>query len=474
MRRPLTALFAALEALLVVGVGIGIPLLPLTLLWAVQYGLQIDWVVFWRAAVDVWLLGHGVDVTFTLSPAQAATIGGGASPFVVTIAPLAFALLTGLLGARAGRRIGETPHGRLGQLVAIGVFAGLSVGVTLSALSPSAQPSLWQGILLPTLVFALGAGVGSEISRRGSPSWAENRADHLSQARAEKATVGSAHAGADARPDLRTRTSSELGAGPRLGHRVRELIENTPHLGASAAIALRGGAMATALVLSCASVAVALQLATHYGQVIALYEGVHAGALGGAALTIGQLAVIPNLVVWTASWFAGPGFAIGSGSLVSPLGTGLGPIPALPVFGALPTADLAWGFLGLLVPVIAGFLAGAVLRRRVVAAGLVRRRWLAVTGILIGVASGLLLGALAWMSAGAAGPGRLAEVGPSFLSVGAVTLLEVGLPAVLSLLVGSRRSGVTGGSDEAGHADSGRESVWPNTAQRSTPAAGDR
>ena len=41
MNRPLTALFAALEALLVVGIGIGIPLVPLTILWAAQYGLQI-------------------------------------------------------------------------------------------------------------------------------------------------------------------------------------------------------------------------------------------------------------------------------------------------------------------------------------------------------------------------------------------------------------------------------------------------
>ena len=35
MNRPLTALFAALEALLVVGIGVGISLVPLTILWAV-------------------------------------------------------------------------------------------------------------------------------------------------------------------------------------------------------------------------------------------------------------------------------------------------------------------------------------------------------------------------------------------------------------------------------------------------------
>src|SRR3990170_6910976 len=101
MNRPLTALFAALEALLVLGIGIGIPLVPLTLLWAFQYGLQIDWIVFWRAAVDSWLLGHGVDVRFALDPAIAASTGlpGAGDTFLVSIAPLAFALITVLLGA---------------------------------------------------------------------------------------------------------------------------------------------------------------------------------------------------------------------------------------------------------------------------------------------------------------------------------------------------------------------------------------
>ena len=112
MNRPLTALFAALEALLVVGIGIGIPLVPLTIMWAAQYGLQIDWLVFWRASVDIWLLGSGADIRMTLDPAVATAAGfvGAETPFVLTIAPLGFALLTVLLGVRAGRRVAETPY----------------------------------------------------------------------------------------------------------------------------------------------------------------------------------------------------------------------------------------------------------------------------------------------------------------------------------------------------------------------------
>src|SRR5690606_10237058 len=142
MNRPLTALSAALEALLVVGIGIGIPLVPLTFLWGFQYGLQIDWTVFWRASADIWILGHGGDVLLTLDPATATAVGfeSAAAPFVLSIAPLGFALLTVLLALRAGRRIVETPHARLGMVVALLVFAVLTAAVTFSALHRFARP----------------------------------------------------------------------------------------------------------------------------------------------------------------------------------------------------------------------------------------------------------------------------------------------------------------------------------------------
>jgi hypothetical protein len=92
MNRSLTSLFAAFEALLVVAIGIGISLAPLTILWGVQYGFGPDWWGFWRAAVDIWLLGHGVDVTITLDAAVAAATGfpAAAAPFPITVAALGF------------------------------------------------------------------------------------------------------------------------------------------------------------------------------------------------------------------------------------------------------------------------------------------------------------------------------------------------------------------------------------------------
>lgn len=405
MNRPLTVVFAALEALLVAGIGVGITLVPLSVMWAFQYGLQVDWVVFWRAAADTWMLGHGVDVRLTLDELTAISVGfpEASAPFVLTIAPLGFALLTLLLAYRAGRRIAETPHFLLGCAVALATFGVLSLAIVLTSLHEFARPSIWQGALLPTLVFALGLALGAGVAIR--------RLTSLQRA-------GTA------------RTDAAVAA---ITSRIAALPADTASL---IRASVTGGAAAVASVVAVAAVAVAVLMVLSYAEIIALYESGHAGVLGGVALTIAQLAFLPNLVVWAASWLIGPGFAIGAGSSIGPLGTSLGPIPAVPFFGALPTGEFSWGFLGLLVPVLAGFFAGLMVRRAlsVGVTGELSLGRLATGGLAIGVVAGILLGLLAWFSAGAAGPGRLIEVGPNPWLVGLFAALEVGIAAALGLL----------------------------------------
>jgi hypothetical protein len=403
MNRSVTALFAALEALLVVAIGIGIPLAPLTILWAFQYGLQVDWIVFWRASADIWLLGSGVDVRMTLHPAIATALGfpTAGDPFVVTIALLGFGLLTVLLGARAGRRIGETPHNTTGIVAAIATFGILSLAITLSTLFAAARPSIWQGALLPTAVFALGVGIGVGMSAR-------SRGPYV-------AAWGERH--------------------------FRAIVEGwSAEVRAIVSASLRAGAAAGAIVVAASAIIVSALFLVGYAKIISLYEGLHAGVIGGIALTIGQLSILPNLVVWTSSWLVGPGFALGTGSSVSPFGTSVGPIPAIPVFGALPAGDFALGYLGLLVPVLAGFLVALVVRPGLVRATGRSRGPLVVAGIGIGVVGGIALGLLTWFSAGAAGPGRLVDVGPSPWLVAAFAALEIAIPAIVALLVGRPRS----------------------------------
>ncbi|PJJ73124.1 hypothetical protein CLV46_2708 [Diaminobutyricimonas aerilata] len=395
MNRARTALYSAFEAVLVVAIGIAIPLVPLTLLWGFHFQLGIDWPVFWRGAVDIWLLGHGVDVTLLLDPALAAATGipGAERPIPITIALLGFALLTVLLGTRAGRRIAETSHRLTGEAVAIGTFAVLALAATSSALDPSARPSLWQGVLLPTLCFALGVLVGSTRARLLNPA-----DDH--------------------------------------GSSLRDWIDDwRPVTRETVRAALRAGTAAAAAVVTVSAIAVAVLVLLGYAQVIALYEQLHADVLGGITLTAAQLALLPDLVIWAAAWFVGPGFAIGTGSSVSPLGTDLGPLPAVPVLGALPTDDGSFAFAGVLVPVVAGFVAGALFTRALREHSPWAR---VVAGTGTGIVGGVLLGLLAWAAAGSAGPGRLVDVGPDPLLVGAWAALEIALAALAGAFAAGR------------------------------------
>ena len=410
MNRPLTALFAAFEAALVVAIGIGIPLAPLTVLWGVQYGFASDWAVFWRAAVDVWLVGHGVDVRVQLDPALVIGLGlpGADAAFPLTIAALGFAVITVLLGIRAGSRVAETRFRLLGEFVAVSTFGLLSLAATLSALYPYARPSIVQGVLFPTIVFGLGVLIGS----------------------------------------LRTRTlrgrilGTAQPTAQQTGSSLRDWFDDWhPILRAISTIAVRAGTAAAAAIITVASVILAILLALNYAQIVSLYEGLQTGILGGIAVTIGQLFFIPNLVIWAMAWLVGPGFAIGTGSLVSPVATQLGPIPAIPVFGALPAGDLSAGFVAVLVPIMAGFLVAAVMRPRLVRelGDASSAAWLLLSAAALGMWSGVVLGALAAVSGGGAGPGRLTSVGPDELSVALWAALEVTIGAVAGFLATKQR-----------------------------------
>lgn len=401
MNRLGTALLAAIEAVVTVGVGIGIALVPLTLLWGFEYGLQVDWDVFWKAAGSVWLVGHGVDVSFLLGSALAKSTGisGAADPIHMTLAALGFAVVTAWLGARAGRRFAETEHRTTGLLVGTAVVALLGLAVALSSTSAATRPTLWQAVVLPALWFGVPALAASEVCRR--------------------------------RRDLPADAGTQ---------RIIDLVDRIPAVWRTVAgFGLRAGTAATAVVVGVAAVLVGLLLFTSFAEVITLYEQSHAGVIGGVALTVGQLAFLPDFVGWATSWLIGPGFAIGTGSSVSPIATTLGPIPGLPVFGALPTSGHTFGLVWILVPVIAGFAIGGSMRPRLVralgAADSALHR--ALGGVVAGLVAGVLTGLIAWVSSGSFGPGRLADVGPNALAVGGFAALEIGLPAIIALAAGS-------------------------------------
>src|SRR6185437_7511700 len=98
----------------------------------------------------------------------------------------------------------------------------------------------------------------------------------------------------------------------------------------------RPALLAVAVVLLAALAAVAVSLVTNLARVEALHRALDPGALGGSALLVGQAGYLPDFAAWAVAWLAGPGFAVGSGSVVSAGTVKLGVLPVVPVLGALP------------------------------------------------------------------------------------------------------------------------------------------
>ncbi len=106
------------------------------------------------------------------------------------------------------------------------------------------------------------------------------------------------------------------------------------------ASAIKAGFVALMAAFTMSAALLAVDLFIHWDLVIAVYEGLDAGAMGGAVLTIAQLGFLPNLAVFALAWTSGSGFALGVGSQAGPLGTAVGPLPSIPVFAALPAGPL--------------------------------------------------------------------------------------------------------------------------------------
>ncbi|GHD47728.1 hypothetical protein D9V29_06365 [Mycetocola manganoxydans] len=408
MNRTTVAMLAALEALITVAIGIGISLVPLTILWAVEAGFSLDWTLFWQGAVDIWLLSNGVDLSVTLPAEVVAATGLAAAsdPFPVTIAPLVLTGFTVIMGARAGIRAAATRYWQTAVLSGLVTVLVLNALAAFSAQGELLRPSLPQALLLPLLVYGFGLAIGVVRGMHRIPVGREGAAGRFL-------------------------------AG--IQDRLDERFDRTDR--AVAAAALRGGVAAVTGIVGVSAVLFAVLILANFGVVTSLYQGSQLGGIGGAATTLAQLAFIPNLVLWAASWLVGPGFALGAGSAISPVNTVVGPVPGLPILGAIPSGDFAFGFVGLLVPVLIGFFAASLVRPRLVAAlagrPLVARLLIAAAGI--GLVAGVILGLLAWFSGGAIGPGRLAVVGPNPVLVGAFCAIEVAIAAAIGMASGNTR-----------------------------------
>jgi hypothetical protein len=116
------------------------------------------------------------------------------------------------------------------------------------------------------------------------------------------------------------------------------------------------GSRIIALLLGISSIVFGILLLVNISMVKNLTTVLQPGIFGGFLLLLLNILYIPNAVVSTLAYFSGVGFAVGSGTLVSPTSFRLNKIPAMPLLGALPENKSLIALIGVLVIVAAGAL----------------------------------------------------------------------------------------------------------------------
>jgi Family of unknown function (DUF6350) len=325
-----------------------------------------------RTAADLWLVGHHVG--FALH----GTGRIGMLPLGLVLLPGALLWMAGRWVVRRGKvaRLADVGYAALALAVPYGLVAG---ALALAGQSALATPSPLQAVLSGFLIALVAGGLGGA---RALAPW-------------------------------------------------RQLIELLP----PRARAVFLGTAGTITVLTGAGAILAgASLATHMGEFRSVDGALAPGLVGGGLLLLAQLAYIPNAIVWSICYTLGPGFAFGTGTVVAPTGSALGPLPMLPMLAALPSGahSSATGWVALLmlsVPYLAGAFGGLLTAR---AAPIPAVELAPLWGFACGVATGCALGLLAAFAGGPLGSGRLTAVGPSGWQAGVVCVLEVGVAAAVT------------------------------------------
>lgn len=383
-RAPSVVLAGALAAAGAAGLGLATLIALVLIVWATEPGSSTGAATAVRTAAALWLLAHHTGLA----------LGQGSVGLVPLGGTVLLALLLGRVGSGLARLLGITEPraaaAATGALAAgYGLLAAAVAGLTAT---PTVAPAPFQAVLGATALAALAGGAG--VVRAAA-----------------------------------------------LVPRLRAALP--PRLVAVAA----GAACALVTLLGTGAVLTGAMLGWHLDSATSLATALGPGAVGGVALLLVSLALVPNAVVFAAAYGVGPGFAVGAGTSVSAFGVTLGPVPGLPLLAALPTGSSgsAWASVPLLAPLAAGLLAGVVMERRLPS---LTRELAAVWGLASGVCCGGALGGLAWLAGGPAGAGRLATLGPSPWQVALATAAEVGVVAAAAACWCSvRRPGTGPGPD---------------------------
>ncbi len=378
------------------------------------------------AAVQGWVLSVLLLVLPTLAAALTAAEPGDQPGWGAGRAGLRLWLL--------GHGVPQTVDGVVVSLVPLGISA-LAV-YTLYAATRRAQVVVGGGVAAGTVCYAGLTAVTALLSGVGTVGVVRAAAGGL-----VVGVLGAGLGAARAAPSWRTLA---VPVGRRLPSPVRA--------------GLWAAALAGALVVGVAGLLVAAWVVVGHGTVSEVVRGLSLDAVGGVVYAVAQLVYLPNLLVWAVAWLSGAGFVVGSGTQFAPDEVVGGPMPAVPLLGALPT----WSgptVMALLAPallVLVGVVTGSALHTRLRREESERARstkptrgversghrqasvaawWYqpaAVGACALAVAA--VASALVAVASGSVGPGRLSVVGAVWWQVGPLVGGLVGLGAALVAL----------------------------------------
>jgi hypothetical protein len=321
-----------------------------------------------RVGADGWLLAHGAHL-------HLATAGVSAT---ITAVPLGLTLLCVYVAHRLGTWAARTSAVEdagtvlLGTVVMAGLYGVVALVTAVLSTTSTSEPSLLRSFGGGLVVALVGGGSGILAGSGDAVEWRS-----------------------------------------RIPETVRAI--------------LKGALAATLLLVACASVLLAVALLLDLGSAANVLSLLHADTSGGLLYTVLVATVAPNAVMLSGSYLLGPGFAVGTGTLVSPSAVVLGPVPAFPLLAALPPAGPQPSALTALVaaPMLAGVVAAFLVVRRF---PVHRYESGAVRGLGSGVVGGLLVTLLVALAGGAVGPGRMTHIGaaPLDVLVSATVALGVG------------------------------------------------
>ncbi|WP_354640965.1 DUF6350 family protein [Kitasatospora camelliae] len=421
--------------------------LPILALWLVDPHAEDTAAGAFRLACGLWLLGHG------------GPMARGAEGVPVTVTPLLLTLIGAVLLHRAGRRIGRRTlrRGRARRRACQALCAGYLVVAGVAVTQCSAPEAPLRAEPLPDLLaVALLAAASLWLGTRSAP---EGSGAAVTAVMARRVPMGAAGAAGEA--DEVDEIGWELDQG-------EEGDRDGPGEGGAAAgwwRAVRWPGWATPVgawpVVGRAVGGWLLGMTAAGGTV--LTAAVVVGGAGTSALTLGGgtsgylglllacALLLPNAVLWAATYALGPGFAVGTGTVVAPTGTRLGALPDFPLLALVPgaghaggggdgtaagvVAGLGWGVVACGLPLLAAALP-ALLVGRAAAGG--ERRWgvvaTATAGCGVAVGGAVAAAGAAWAAGGALAARRMSELGPVPWQAGAAAgawLLGVGVPGAL-------------------------------------------